>query len=252
MNIADRLYISTIAAEAAGMAKKHGLGLEIAEFCTAMNMDTDFEYWDDLTKDKIAGVDRLIFHAPFNELCPAAIDPLIAAIAKKRYEQAYRLMCSYGVHAMVVHSGYSPRAYYDSWFIDKSEAFWREFLQNKPAGFKLFLENTFESSPELLVEIIKRVDDGRLRFCLDAGHAATSGATLTIAGWVKRTAPYLAHVHLHNNYGGRDSHNALGDGTIDIAALIRGISSVSPDTSFTIEASDCQSCIKWLRENSFI
>ena len=46
----ENIYLSTIAPEAASLARKHGFGLEIAEYCTAWNMDrqvssTDHAVW---------------------------------------------------------------------------------------------------------------------------------------------------------------------------------------------------------------
>ena len=35
----NELYLSTIDPRAGEIARKYGLGLEIAEFCTALNMD---------------------------------------------------------------------------------------------------------------------------------------------------------------------------------------------------------------------
>ena len=37
-----RFYLSTIAADAAGTARQYAIGLEIAEYCTACNMDEHF------------------------------------------------------------------------------------------------------------------------------------------------------------------------------------------------------------------
>ncbi len=39
----DQLFLSTIAPDAREEARRHGLGLEIAEYCTAWNMDEQFE-----------------------------------------------------------------------------------------------------------------------------------------------------------------------------------------------------------------
>ena len=41
-----RFYLSTIAADAAGTARQYALGLEIAEYCTACNMDEHFPETD--------------------------------------------------------------------------------------------------------------------------------------------------------------------------------------------------------------
>ena len=38
-----KLYLSTIDPEAASIAQEYGIGLEIAEYCTAWNMDDEFD-----------------------------------------------------------------------------------------------------------------------------------------------------------------------------------------------------------------
>jgi sugar phosphate isomerase/epimerase len=251
-NIANRLYISTISDDAADLARKYGLGLEIAEFCTAFNMDKDFEKWDALVRSKIRGVKRLMFHAPFNELCPAAIDPMIAEVAKKRYAQAYSLMKSYGINTMIAHSGFMPVLYEEEWFMAHSIDFWKGFLSDKPDEFRLYIENVFEPSPKMLCGIVDAVNDKRLGLCLDVGHAAISGHSVPIAEWVKQFLPFLRHVHLHNNYGKYDSHNALGDGVVDVANLIRKVMGAAPDVTFSIETSDCKTSAKWMKSYGFL
>ena len=46
MNAINNLYISTIADDAEELAAQYGLGLEIAEYCTAWNMDKNFTHCD--------------------------------------------------------------------------------------------------------------------------------------------------------------------------------------------------------------
>jgi len=252
MSLSGKLYISTIADDAAELARKHGLGIEIAEYCTALNMDTGFSRSDARVRNEMRGVERFIFHAPFNELCPAAIDPLIVEIAKKRYAQAYGLMRGYGINKLIVHSGFVPMIYFEDWFIEKSVDFWREFLADKPDGFRLYLENVLESAPRVLADIAAAINDERFQLCLDIGHSAILESDIPITDWAKQMLPFLGHVHLHNNCGKRDTHNALGDGIIDVAAVIRAIMDSAPDVTFTIETSDGMSSIEWLKANVFL
>jgi len=248
----ERLHISTIAEDAAEIACEYGLGLEITEFCTAFNMDQDFETWDEQVHAKIRGVEKLKFHAPFNELCPGAIDPLIAEVAKKRYAQAYQLMRGYGIATMIVHSGFIPMVYYEGWFAEKSIGFWSEFLADKPENFRLYLENVMEPSPDMLLEIVRGVNDSRFRMCLDIGHAAIVGKSLSLIEWVERVLPFIRHVHLHNNHSERDTHSALDKGMIDLAPLIRMVANSAPNATFTIETAGCaKSSVEWLLENGF-
>ena len=135
--IAGKLFIYTVATKAGEIARKYDFGLEIAEYCTAYNMDTGFETYAPLVRGKMRDIGRCTFHAPFNELCPAAIDPLIVDVARRRY-------------------------------------------------------------------------------------------------------------------GKIDTHNALGDGIIDVAEVIRMIAETSPDVTFTIETDSAEMSVEWLKSNGFI
>lgn len=52
----ERFYISTIDPNAADTAREYGLGLEIAEYCTAWNMDREFPETDAAVREKLEGV----------------------------------------------------------------------------------------------------------------------------------------------------------------------------------------------------
>jgi len=71
----ENIYLSTIAADAAKVAKEYGFGLEIAEYCTAWNLDDKFPETDAMVHEKLTGIRKSVFHGPFNELFPCAIDP---------------------------------------------------------------------------------------------------------------------------------------------------------------------------------
>ena len=71
----QRVYLSTIDPEAGSIARAQGLGVEIAEYCTASNMDEHFEEHHQKVLAEVEGVPRRILHGPFNELFPCAIDP---------------------------------------------------------------------------------------------------------------------------------------------------------------------------------
>ena len=83
-----KIYISTTVSDAQETAKRYGLGIEIAEYCTAWNMDEKFDEIHPKVQEEIAGISRCILHAPFNELFPCAIDKKARALAAYRYRQA--------------------------------------------------------------------------------------------------------------------------------------------------------------------
>ena len=53
-------------------------------------------------------------------------------------------------------------------------------------------------------------------------------------------APYLSHVHLHNNDGVRDLHAPLDQGAMDIAGLLTELSALCPRATVTLELGICR------------
>ena len=54
-----KLYLATIGADAPALAREHGLGLELDEFCTAANFDENFGEWDGRARAALRMADRL-------------------------------------------------------------------------------------------------------------------------------------------------------------------------------------------------
>ena len=244
----ERLFLSTIADDAVQTAREFGLGVELAQFCLAENMDkTPPDVQASL--DAALEVPRRVFHAPFAELCPAAIDPLVREVAKRRYLQAAALAKRYGAEKMVVHSGFIPLVYYPEWFAPQSAAFWREFL-NDVDGLTLCVENVMETSPDALRQIAEQVNDPRLRICFDVGHAFCQSGDL--APWLDALAPYLSHVHLHNNHGSSDEHLGLPDGTLDMATVIRQLEALAPQATYTLEVRSARASVEWLLKEGLL
>lgn len=244
----ERLFLSTIADDAVQTAREFGLGVELAQFCLAENMD---KTPPDVQKslDAALEVPRRVLHAPFAELCPAAIDPLVRAVTRRRFLQAAALAKRYGAEKMVVHSGFIPLVYYPEWFAPQSAAFWREFL-NDVDGLTLCVENVMETSPDVLRQIAEQVNDPRLRICFDVGHAFCQSGEL--APWLDALAPYVSHVHLHNNHGSSDEHLGLPDGTLDMAAVIRQLEALAPQATYTLEVRSARASVEWLLKEGLL
>ena len=176
-------YLSTIDENAQTLAKQYGMGLEIAEYCTAWNLDEKFPETDVAVRKKMEGVSNLVFHAPFNELFPCAIDPRARELASYRYRQAIRVAKEYGATKVVIHGGYNPRIYYPEWYVEQSILFWKEFLKEN-AGMEICLENVLEEAPGMLVDIVRGVENTKLRLCLDVGHV-NAYSKIPVAAWVE-------------------------------------------------------------------
>lgn len=240
----EKIYLSTIASDAPFYARKHGFGLEIAEFCTAWNMDRRFELVDPRVKESLQGISRSILHAPSNELFPCAIDEKARELAAYRYRQAIDLAKRYGCKKVVIHGGYTPWFYYPVWYVGQSIAFWKEFLKEDP-GVEIVLENYLETQPDLILDIVEGVDDPRFRLCMDIGHA-NAYSYVPIMDWLEACAPWIGHFHINNNYGREDLHNGLQEGSIPMKEVLQRIETLCPDATITLEVTETKPSLEWL------
>lgn len=244
----SEIYISTTASDADRVAEKYGLGIEIAEYCTAWNMDRQFAQTDPLVRHKIRNYRATLLHAPFNELFPCAIDPKARELAAYRYRQAIALAKSYGARKVIIHGGYHPKIYYPVWYTEQSILFWKEFLEEDP-GVQIVLENVLEEDPAWILDIIKGVDDPALRMCLDIGHV-NAYSPIPVTDWLEVCAPWLSHFHIHNNDGTWDTHSALDQGNIPIKAFLEKARTLCPEATFTLELMEAEPSVRWMQEEN--
>ena len=240
----EQIYLSTVDPRAGELARELGLGVEIAEYCTAWNMDREYPQTDERLRGALAGNPRRILHGPFNELFPCAIDPEARDLAARRYRQAIALARDYGADKVVIHAGFNPWLYYPVWFREQSAVFWREFLAEEP-GVEIVLENVLEQEPEWMTEILRAVDSPRLRLCLDVGHV-NAYSPVDAAEWLRRCAPWISHFHLHNNNGTRDAHDPLFRGSIPMEELLTLAGELCPEATFTLELPDAENSAREL------
>ena len=152
MDIRQRLHLSGMDSHAPELARKWGLGLEVTDFCYAPMLDDPATL--PAVREKMAGIDHFWLHAPFAELAPCAVDPLVREVTARRYRQALSAARQLGIRRLVIHSGYIPLVYFPEWFTEQSVAFWREFLPEVPEDMVLSLRrfiSRMASSPSEII-----------------------------------------------------------------------------------------------------
>ena len=172
-------------------------------------------------------------------------------LTRKRYRQALAAAKDWGCSLVVLHTGFIPTVYFPEWFVEKSVAFWTEFLSEVPENMTLCLENVMEPSPQIPVDIVRQVNDPRLRLCLDVGHANAELSRTPVMDWVEACRPYLRHLHLHNNAGGWDLHDPLTKGTVPMGELLRWLEN-EPHLTYTLETLQAEENVRWLTEEGFL
>lgn len=246
----DKIYLSTIAPDSADVARVNGLGLELAQFCTASNIDNRFSQTDLEIRSMLGYGQNVIFHAPFNELFPCAIDPKARELAAFRYRQAIGLAKGYGAAKVVIHGGYHPWIYFPEWYVEQSILFWKDFLK-EDHGIQIVLENVLEPEMDWMVEIVNCVNSPNLRLCLDVGHVNAYSKHCCL-DWLEACAPYINHFHIHNNDGSWDTHSSLDQGSIPMKELLLRVKDLCPQATYTLEVTEAAPAVHWLLENDLI
>lgn len=258
----NRICIATMCSHWRSISDRYDVPVELDFFCQSANMEGEQGKKVMKQAEKlVASKDVKVLHGPFNELFPAAIDSQARQLAMIRMNQAAEIAMHLNIKKMVVHSGYMPFTYFKEWHVARSIEFWKEFLEDKPDDFEICIENVLDDEPYMLKEIVEGIGDSRAGVCYDSGHANITGKggfdgkdeTTDQSEWMNVLAPYMKHLHLHNNDTKRDYHRDFEDGTIDMMKLLEDVAAKCPEnTTITAETLDGQASFRWLKEKELI
>ena len=236
----NQLFIATFSNDAVQLARTYGVGLELNHTCISEMLD-------------LSNRDALLEEIR-RDMDASGADTRARELGMQRLNEAYAVAAALGVTRMIVHNGWLPFIYFKSWQAEKGALFWQAFLRDKPADFELCIENVLEDEPDMLVDMMRQIDDPRIRLCLDIGHAnAVTAKNLPVTQWIQRLAPYLAHFHLHNNDGSGDTHAAFDAGSMDMQEILQTIDRCcADDVTYTIEAREPLPCLAWLKAHQYL
>jgi len=176
-------------------------------------------------------------HAPFWDLCPGSLDPLLRQVTSLRLQQFFDIAGIFEPIHVVCHTGYDPahhRGQRQSW-LEKSIAVWEPLVERaERSKVHLLLENVWEQDPTFHLELLQAIASPWLGFCLDVGHQNSFSAT-DLTTWVESLADFLMEVHLHDNDGTADAHLPVGRGNIDFLCLFDLLRSRSIKPTLTLE-----------------
>jgi sugar phosphate isomerase/epimerase len=161
-------------------------------------------------------------HGPFQDLSPGALDDFILAASRQRLRQAWRWLPVFRPLAVVCHLGYEDRHFrwdQENW-LSRAAATYRELgARAQTYGIRVMLENVYEQDPELIREAVRRIDLANVQVCLDVGHLNAFGGG-DFQGWLEVLWPVIGHLHLHDNQGALDDHQALGTGGVPLEFVL--------------------------------
>jgi len=197
--------------------------------------------WEELSAQSqvlhSAGLGTTI-HAPFLDLNPGALDPLIRDITRRRVTQVFQAAEQLKPKVIVFHPGYDDLRYGGSrldW-LKNSIDFWQGFIPRaKELGCCIAMENIFEKEPSTLRGLLEAIDEPLFRHCFDVGHW-NMFSSCSLEEWFDELGSYIAESHIHDNSGAADEHLPPGEGQIDFRTLFELLRRHAPGAVLTIEA----------------
>ncbi|HVL38157.1 MAG TPA: sugar phosphate isomerase/epimerase family protein [Fimbriimonadaceae bacterium] len=166
--------------------------------------------------------------SPFEEIRQGAIT---------EFKRCLDVFCEIGARWMNVHPDRYIPMHDRSYWIERNLESLQELLPHARAcGIGLMIENLPGpfNTPEQLGELLDPLPE--LGLHMDIGHCNLQTVQNTAPALCAAYGDRLAHVHIHDNKGGRaDLHLPLGAGTMDLGPLIRALKDARYDGTIALE-----------------
>lgn len=239
----------------AEFSKQYHAAFEYNEFFLPAILDNEEQKKDIISHYMELDRDRSndTLHGAFLDICVNSDDPKIFTVSDLRVHQSMEIAKEMGLKAVVFHTNYIVnfrlKPYLANW-LNRNESYWKKILKEYPCQ-KIYLENMFDDSPYLLAELAKRMEqEPRFAVCLDTAHAFISGSPLN--PWFDSLKPYVKHLHINDNNGKEDLHQAVGSGNFPWEAFQDWILSFQEKPSLLIEVrsfEDLQKSVRYMQEH---
>ncbi len=169
-------------------------------------------------------------HACYIDLNLASLSKLIRTASIKRMTKCVQLASELEASYVTIHPGKFSRDHPSSLFPKAFEWTVRSIQKLLPVfeerNVLLALENAPNGSDrgvltdlETMKAFLEIVDSQVVRILVDFGHIHTHG--LDPLSFLRFLAPHVCAVHIHNNDGQTDSHQPLGEGTLNYLPILK-------------------------------
>ncbi|MCQ2518953.1 MAG: sugar phosphate isomerase/epimerase [Lachnospiraceae bacterium] len=205
------------------LAKKYGAFYEINEFTSPGVYDNPGEVDRIIKEYKASDTDlsKCTMHGAFLGLDIAAMDSILCNRSRELILRSMEIADKLGIYGVVFHTGLigtlRDKVYRTNW-LNEAVAFYSDLCAKFPS-ITVFMENSFEQEPDILVMLMERMKGvNNFKICLDYAHAVITPTKPE--EWFISLAPYIKHFHLNDNDLKDDLHLEVGTGKIDIKEFL--------------------------------
>jgi len=200
-------------------------------------------------------------HACYIDLNLASLSKLVETASIKRVTKCVQLATELGASYVTIHPGKfsrdHPRSLFPKAFKRAVGSIQKLLPVCEEQNVLLALENAPDGSdqgvltdPETMKTCLEVLDSQVVRILVDIGHAHTHGLDPRI--FLRFLAPHVCAVHIHNNNGRTDSHQPLGEGTLNYPSVLKELVTTHAHCPILIEmhqVEDLLSSRDYLRRN---
>ncbi len=241
--MARPLYLSLAYPEVArhlDLLEERGFGVEITLYDTDWLLNTSgrdrARKLGKTLSERGIGVST---HGPIFDLNPGSLDSVVRKHTRRAFEKAIEVAHDLGAGGITFHTGFNPllpESVVPGWLSLSLELWNRAVTLADDASLELTLENMFEPTPKLLLDLAEAVESDSLRFCMDVSHTAIY-STLGLSHWWEELGPRVRALHLNDTDTFSDDHLAIGRGTLDFKDVFRRAAALPSEPVLVLEMS---------------
>lgn len=182
-------------------------------------------------------------HGPFMDINQGSLDTIVRKTAKERILQAIKLSYQIGSEYVIFHSGYNPLYYSNikNLWLDNVVKFWSDIFEDdfwnnieSTNNFTICIENHFEETMDILLEMFERVSNNRFKCCFDLSHCYLYSSSDVISN-MKKLKKFIREIHVNDTDGKRDTHQVVGTGILNIKEILSYVNDFLLNPYLTIE-----------------
>lgn len=177
-------------------------------------------------------------HGPFLDLNSGSFDEGIREFSLERYLKVLALADKLETRNVVFHTGFNPIYYKHATakWLDKAAQTWEKVAKKADSlGIRLAIENSIDTNPQCIIELINRINRKNFKACFDVAHYNIFGERSIKAHLKEYPKGSIAELHLSDNKGDIDSHLALGEGEIDFKGFLKDVFHLGHNPILTVE-----------------
>lgn len=215
------------------------IGVELQDFTEPVL--SDFEIYKTLNRYEkaFAGFTNLkAMHGSFLDVDIASFNMDFAKYSKKLYTRDLFFAKLLHLDFLIFHGNVKLKyANKTAWefFMQLQKDFFAEAIEATGFSGMIVLENVLDTSPKLILELLKTIAHPNVKMNFDFGHAKISPTP--IETWIAEGREYISYLHIHSNNKEDDNHAPLT--TDDTKNLIKILDKYNLQVPLCLEYWNC-------------